>query len=91
MAGVKVWYDWANLLENQFYHSVDRAGFIPRIGDIVLFDRLLENVELDHIGIVVGIEQEGIVTAEGNVVNQTGVFSRPFNKQINSYVRLNRF
>ncbi len=88
---VKVWYDWSNLCENQFYYAVDKAGFVPEIGDIVLFDRLLENVELDHIGIVVGIEPEGVVTAEGNVVNQTGVFLRPFNEQINGYIRLHKF
>lgn len=61
------------------------------MGDIVLFDRLLENGELDHIGIVVGIEQKGIITAEGNVVNQTGVFLRPFYQSVNGYIRLDRF
>jgi len=88
---VKVWCDWADLCENRFYHAADAVEFIPEVGDIVLFDRLLENVELDHIGIVVGIEQEGLVTAEGNVTNKSGVFYRPFNEQINGYIRLDRF
>ncbi|MBW4660363.1 MAG: CHAP domain-containing protein [Drouetiella hepatica Uher 2000/2452] len=88
---VRVWYDWANLPENQFYHAANGVSAKPAPGDIVLFDRLLENVDLDHIGVVVGIEPEGIATAEGNFRNKTGIFYRPFDEHINGYIRLSRF
>ncbi|HEY9643306.1 MAG TPA: CHAP domain-containing protein [Coleofasciculaceae cyanobacterium] len=88
---VRVWYDWANLPENQFYHSANAPNFEPRAGDIILFDRLLENVELDHIGIVVNVASQRVVTAEGNVKNQSGIFAHPFDQQINGYIRLSKF
>ncbi|MEP0910188.1 CHAP domain-containing protein [Leptolyngbya sp. GB1-A1] len=84
---VSLWYEWANFLENQFYCSANRSDFEPKSGDIVLFDRLLEPVALDHIGIVVKRSGE-IITAEGNVNNRSGIFHRPFDQHINGYIRL---
>jgi hypothetical protein len=85
---VSLWYEWANLPENQFYYSAERSDFNPETGDIVLFDRLLENVVLDHIGIVVEVRSREILTAEGNVNNRSGIFNRPLDQHINGFIRL---
>ncbi|WP_179228675.1 CHAP domain-containing protein [Leptolyngbya ohadii] len=85
---VGLWREWASLPENRFYYRAHCPGFEPQPGDIVLFDRLLEPVALDHIGIVIGVRSNGLVTAEGNVYNRSGIFERSLNQQINGYVRL---
>lgn len=85
---VGTWYEWANLPENQFYTAANCADFNSQPGDIVLFDRLLENALLDHIGIVVAVQPGRIITAEGNVNNRSGVFDRPLDSHINGYIRL---
>lgn len=85
LAAVRTWREWASLPEVGLLLD---PGVVPEPGDIVLFDRLLEDRELDHLGIVLGVRSEGLVTAEGNVHNRGGVFSRPMDGHVNSLVRL---
>lgn len=85
---VRMWSEWANLPANQFYYAANQTDFAPKPGDIVLFDRLLENVPLDHIGIVVAVDSGRLRTAEGNVNNRSGIFERSCDRQINGYIRL---
>ncbi|MCL2854475.1 MAG: hypothetical protein FWE21_02525 [Defluviitaleaceae bacterium] len=48
-AGVIAWEQWAKLLEvNRWKGKGDKAA----MGDIVLFDRVFEDKEHDHIGVV---------------------------------------
>jgi hypothetical protein len=85
---VRVWRDWAVSPDNQFYFAADDPSRKPHEGDLVLFNRLLEDRDLDHIGIVVDTLPDAIVTAEGNVHNRSGVFVRPLGPNINGFIRL---
>jgi hypothetical protein len=60
-------------------------------GDIVLFDHLLEDRDLDHIGIIVATAADMMTTAEGNVHNRAGIFDRPPGPNIHGYIRLNGY
>lgn len=86
LAAVKTWWEWASLRDEGA--SLLKRGDLPCAGDIVLFDRLQVGIDLDHMGIVVDVESDAILTAEGNVDNCGGLFRRPLNEHINSFVRL---
>ena len=88
LAAVSTWHEWASLPGNCLLVAADGA---PEVGDIVLFDHLLEDKPLDHLGVVVGVGSDSLTTAEGNVHNRGGVFTRRLDKHINSYVRLGGF
>lgn len=83
LGAVPAWHHWA-LSEGFFYPATTTE---PQIGDIALFNRVLEDLPLDHIGVVVGIIPGGVLTAEGNHFNRTGIFSNAFSV-IEGYVRL---
>jgi hypothetical protein len=85
LAAVSTWAAWASSPGN---HMLLAPTQTPEIGDIVLFDRILEDTSLDHIGIVVGVGSDVITTAEGNVHNRGGIFTRRLNVHINSFIRL---
>ncbi len=91
LGAVPAWYDWAVMPENDFYFPADDAYRSPDAGDLILFDRLLEDKELDHIGIVLSVSPTGIRTAEGNVHNRSGIFERPATANVHGYIRLTRF
>jgi len=81
---VRTWYLlWARQ-ENIFLESFHT----PEAGDLVLFNRLIENVELDHIGIVIKNNDTEIMTSEGNYYNCSGIFSRKKDDKIHGYIRL---
>jgi len=85
LAAVCTWHEWASLPEHRMLLGPDST---PAVGDIVLFDRLLEEKPLDHLGVVLAVGPASIVTAEGNVHNRGGVFTRRLDGHINGYVRL---
>ena len=88
LAAVRTWHEWASLPEVGLLLPPAAS---PESGDIVLFDQLLEEKELDHLGVVVGVGPDGIITAEGNVHNRGGVFSRSVDDHVNGFVRLAGF
>jgi len=88
LAAVSTWREWASLPRN---HLLLAPGAVPEVGDIVLFDGLLQEGPLDHLGVVVGVGPDSMTTAEGNVHNRAGVFARRLDSHINSYVRLAGF
>lgn len=83
LGAVKTWHLWA-LQENIFLESFH----VPEAGDLVLFDRLIEDVELDHIGIVIQNNDIEIITSEGNYYNCSGIFLRKKDDKIRGYIRL---
>lgn len=87
---VRVWYDWAILPENDFYFPVNDLWKTPVTGDIVLFNRLLEDTELDHIGIIIAVNSTTLTTAEGNYYNRSGIFQRSLTTNINGFIRLSK-
>ena len=89
LAAVKIWNEWA-LLQKEGAFLLGQNE-LPQPGDIVLFDSLLVDIPLDHMGIVIGVEQDAIVTAEGNVANRAGIFRRQLGVHIHGFVRLGKY
>ena len=69
------------------YHK-GREEFAAESGDIVLYDRVFENREHDHIGIVIENRGDTILAAEGNIDNRSGVIERPADGHIRAYIRI---
>jgi hypothetical protein len=82
LAAVPAWHHWANATE--IYHEDKRSG---QIGDIVIYNCVYDNNPLDHIGIVTKVFETGIMSAEGNNDNRTGLFHRSYDF-IAGFVRL---
>ncbi len=94
LAGVYPFKQWA--LSNDFFLNHDTVQK-PIRGDIVVYDNIipLENKEeggwdTDHIGIVVDIDDESLIIAEGNVDNEnvSGIVVRDSDKNIDGYIRV---
>jgi hypothetical protein len=90
LGAVPVWYDWAVLPANDFYFPADVGRRSPEAGDIILFSRLIEDKDLDHIGVVVAVTPTMLTTAEGNFHNRSGLFERPRAKNVHGYIRLTK-
>ena len=69
------------------YHK-GPEGYVPEAGDIVLYDRVFENKEHDHIGIVLEKRERTILAAEGNVNNISGIIERSIDEHIRAYIRI---
>ena len=87
-AGVSAWLQWAKLPENRFYYSARNSDFIPECGDLVVFDNVVLPGPHSHIGVVLTVRRESIVTAEGNVNNLSSVLVRMRNRRIRGYIRI---
>lgn len=83
LAAVPSWREWA--ARDGFYHPAGRTD--PAVGDIALYNHVYNGNPLDHIGLVVGRVPDGVLSAEGNNCNRSGVFPRTF-AVIEGYVRL---
>lgn len=83
LAAVPAWHHWA--LSEGIFHP--RTTTQPHVGDIALYNRVFDGQPLDHIGVVVGVATDEVLSAEGNHSNRTGMFSRAFST-IEGYVRL---
>ncbi|OKP88500.1 hypothetical protein A3844_07300 [Paenibacillus helianthi] len=84
-AWVEAWLEWGQL--NGFYYPISDPSFIPDQGDLIVFDNIVGNGPNDHIGVVLRVEQDKIITAEGNYNNRSGIFQRT-REQINGYIRI---
>ena len=81
------WEEFA-IGDRQIEYHKGPEGFIPEAGDIVLYDRVFENKEHDHIGIVLEKRECMILTAEGNVNNVSGIIERSIDEHIRAYIRI---
>lgn len=88
LAGCVAWEEWAQADGRIEYHSGDDIVFQPAAGDIVLFDRVFNNTDHDHIGIVLENYDDHIVTAEGNVENVSRILERKKSRHIRAYIRI---
>lgn len=86
-AGCIAWECYAKIQEKKAYFLPTDEGFVPRAGDIVLYDGVYENKPHDHIGIVIENHLLDLKVAEGNVGNISSVVMRKKNKQIRAYLR----
>jgi hypothetical protein len=83
--------NWIEYADNQkIWKDSKKLEYIPQSGDLVIFDKLLSENLLDHIGIVLSCDfkEKFIETAEGNVDKATGIFKRPIDKTIRGYICL---
>jgi len=87
LAGCIAWEEFAAGDPRIGYHKAGE-DFEPEAGDIVLYDRVFENREHDHIGIVIEKREYTILAAEGNIDNRSGVTERPIDGHIRAYIRI---
>jgi hypothetical protein len=80
---VGIWLEWA-----KFVNKFRKRPYEPVPGDLVLYDKLLSDSELDHIGIVLENKGGYLLTAEGNVNNVAGIFKREKDDKIRGYISL---
>ena len=87
LAGCFAWEEWAKADARVEYHVGD-SGIRPQKGDIVLFDRVFCDAEHDHIGVVVEVKRDAIMTAEGNFGNVSSLVERKLDDHIRAYIRI---
>lgn len=89
LAGCIAWEEYAIGDHRIEYHKRDEK-FLPEAGDIVLFDRVFIGQEHDHIGIILEVKDDEIITAEGNTFsdNISRVLHRPIDDHIRAYIRI---
>lgn len=87
LAGCVAWEEFAACDRRIAYHKGTEA-FAPEAGDIVLYDRVFNNQEHDHMGIVLQQLPHAILAAEGNVKNVSGLIRRPLDGHIRAFIRL---
>lgn len=93
-ACVEAWLKWGG--ENGFC-LYEKDGYTPSRGDIIIYNNVIppENKPAnipwhDHIGIVLSVDGENIIAAEGNVDNKnvSGIVCRKRDEKIGCYVRI---
>ncbi len=87
LAGCAAWEELAVGDARIEYHK-GTEDFVPEAGDIVLYDRVFDGGEHDHIGIVLQRRAHTLLAAEGNVRNRSVVIERPMDEHIRAYIRL---
>ena len=87
LAGCIAWEEFA-LSDPRIGYYKRGEGFVPEVGDIVLYDRVFENREHDHIGIIVEKRERTILAAEGNIDNRSGLIERPLDEHIRAFIRI---
>ena len=87
LAGCIAWEEYAKGDDRIEYHR-GTERFVPEAGDIVIYDRVFENREHDHIGIVLERAGDGIIAAEGNVSNRSAIIRRPIDEHIRGFIRI---
>lgn len=89
LAGCGGWEEFAIGDKRIEYYKSD-SEFTPEAGDIVLYDRIFNNREHDHIGIILELKQNYIIVAEGNIAdtNSSGVIKRMLDEHIRGYIRI---
>ena len=87
LAGCIAWEEFA-LGDIQTAYRKGTEGFVPEAGDIVIYDRVFENREHDHMGIVLQNTENTIITAEGNLNNVSGIIERLKDEHIRGYIRI---
>ena len=91
---VRGWYDWG--IENGFCYY-EKDGFVPARGDIVIYNNIVpiehkeeNNAWHDHIGIVLSLDGNSLMVAEGNADNKNAsdIVKRKRDNTIGCYIRI---
>jgi hypothetical protein len=76
----------------------DSTSFLPKRGDIVIYRNIIPlekkedvNTPTDHMGIILSVDDNGFLVAEGNIGNDnaSGVIRRKHHKNIEGFIRIN--
>ncbi|MBQ9950998.1 MAG: CHAP domain-containing protein [Clostridia bacterium] len=84
LAGCGAWEEWAQADPRIEYFRTGK----PEPGDLVLFDQVFCNAEHDHIGVVLEVHPDRLITAEGNCGNVSAIAERPRDRHIRAFIRL---
>ena len=87
LAGCIAWEEFAQGNAQIEYHK-GTESFVPEAGDIVIYDRVFENHEHDHMGIVLQSTGNTIIAAEGNLNNASVIIERLKDEHIRCYIRI---
>ncbi|MBR3739805.1 MAG: CHAP domain-containing protein [Clostridia bacterium] len=87
LAGCLGWEEFA-ISDPQITYRKRTEAYVPQAGDIVLYDRVFNSQEHDHMGIVLQKRKDTILAAEGNVRNVSGLIERPLDEHIRAYIRI---
>ena len=87
LAGCIAWEEFAQG-DDRIDYRKGNESFVPGAGDIVIYDRVFENREHDHIGIVLQNTPNTVICAEGNLNNTSGIIERPKDGHIRGYIRI---
>lgn len=87
LAGCIAWEEFA-LGDPRIEYYKANEDFFPAAGDIVLYDRIFIDEEHDHMGIVIEKREDTILTAEGNINNESAILERPIDEHIRAYIRI---
>ncbi|KQY94627.1 hypothetical protein ASD24_03505 [Paenibacillus sp. Root52] len=90
LAGVGAMLEWSQLPETGFFHHDKEYGFKPERGDIVIYEKLLSDDSHDHVGIVLELDDDTILVAEGNKDNEncSDIVRRSRSHCILGYIRI---
>ena len=81
------WEEFA-LNDRRIEYRRGTEAFNPDAGDIVIYDRVFENREHDHLGIILEKREHTLIAAEGNVGNASGIIERSIDGHIRAYIRI---
>ena len=87
LAGCIAWEEFARG-DDRIEYRKGNEGFVPEAGDIVIYDRVFEDREHDHMGIVLQSRGNTIIAAEGNLNNISCIIERPKDEHIRGYIRI---
>lgn len=87
-AGCNAWEQWSKLPHVHNWHDFHKAHFTPEPGDLVLYDRVFEDKEHDHIGIVLEHLDNKMMVAEGNFNNVSAIVERDLDEHIRGFIRI---
>ena len=87
-AGVSAWVQWGRIPQNGFYYSIRNKTFRPQRGDLIVYNNLLGQGPHDHIGVVLSAKGPKFLTAEGNINNASGIFTRDKTKFVKGFIRI---
>ena len=87
LAGCIAWEEFA-INDKQIEYHKGTENFVPDAGDIVIYDRVFNNHEHDHMGVILQKQENTILVAEGNIHNMSGIIERPLDEHIRAYIRI---
>ena len=87
LAGCIAWEEFAQG-DARIEYRKGKGSFVPEAGDIVIYDRVFEDREHDHMGIVLENLGHSFLAAEGNINNVSGIIERSIDEHIRACIRI---